>query len=80
MYTRAQVALEQVHVGKGLAAFVAGEGLLAGVLLLVHIALLLRDEAETAAWIVAFVRLELGMAMEMAGKFWLGVEGAAIAA
>ena len=55
VHARAHVGFEQVAVGEGFAADGALEGLLAGVFLAVHVALLLGDECEAAAGIVALV-------------------------
>lgn len=58
----------------------AVEGLLARVLLAVHVALLLRDEGQTAAGHVADVWFVLCVAVEVATEFRFGVEGAAVTA
>lgn len=61
VHAGAHVRFEQVAVGEGFAADGAFEGLLAGVLFAVHVALLLGDEGEAAAGVVAFVRFPLGV-------------------
>lgn len=80
VHAGAHVRLEQVAVGEGFAADGALEGLLAGVLFAVHVALLLGDEGEAAAGVVALVGLPLGVRVQVAGEFGLGVEDAAVAA
>lgn len=80
VHAGAHVRFEQVAVGEGFAADGALEGLLAGVLLAVHVALLLGDEGEAAAGVVALVRFPLGVRVQVAGEFGLGVEDAAVAA
>ena len=65
---------------EGPAADGALEGFLARVLLAVHVSLLLRDEGEAAAGVVAFVRFPFGVRVQVAGEFGFGVEDAAVAA
>jgi len=74
------VRFEQVAVGEGFAADGALEGLLAGVFLAVDVALLLGDEGEGAVGVVALVGFPLGVRVQVAGEFGLGVEDAAVAA
>lgn len=71
---------EQVAVGEGFAADGAFEGLLACVLFAVHVSLLLGDEAEVAAGVVAFVRFPFGVRVQVAGEFGFCVEDSAVAA
>ena len=80
VHAGAHVRFEQVAVGEGFAADGALEGLLAGVLLAVHIALLLGDEGEATAGVVALVRFPLCVRVQVAGELGLGVEDAAVAA
>lgn len=80
VHARAHVRFEQVAVGEGFAADGALEGFLAGVLFAVHVALLLGDEGEAAAGVVALVRFPLGVRVQVAGEFGFGVEDAAVAA
>ena len=48
--------------------------------LAVHVALLLGDEREAAAGVVALVRFPFGVRVQVAGQLWFCVEDAAVAA
>ena len=80
VHAGAHVRLEQVAVGESFAADGALEGFLAGVFLAVHVALLLGDESEIAAGVVALVRFPLGVRVQVAREFGFGVEDPAVAA
>lgn len=80
VHAGAHVRFEQVAVGEGFAADGAFEGLLAGVLFTVDVALLLGDEGEAAAGVVALMGFPFGVRVQVAGEFGFGVEDAAVAA
>lgn len=76
----AHVGFEQVAVCEGFATDCALERFLAGVFLAVDVALLLSDEGEVAAGVVALVRFPFGVRVQVAREFGFGVEDAAVAA
>lgn len=80
VHAGAHVGFQQVAVREGFAADGAFEGFFAGVLFAVHVALLLGDEGEVAAGVVAFVRFPFCVGVQVAGEFGFGVEDAAVAA
>ena len=55
------MGFQQVAVGEGFAADGALEGFFARMFFAVHVSLLLRDEGEAAAWVIAFVRFPFGV-------------------
>ena len=61
VHAGAHVRFEKVAVGEGFAADGAFERFLAGVLFAVDVALLLGDEGEAAAGVVAFVGFPFGV-------------------
>ena len=66
VHARAHMRLEQVAVGKGLAADGALKWFLPCMLFAVHVALLLSDESEVATRVIALMRLPFGVGMQVA--------------